>query len=141
MGTSLHVRRTIYCLMSFVFDYLCDVEITHILYQSLTNTGSQVAVATEFCALVRNTYGSSVWDPLHVDPLASRILRNLLHFSKICVLLFFIPTCFGCQILPIGLPRRFSHTKMPNEIQNVHCTWRPSTASLSRKSCTHQAIP
>ena len=126
----MYARRTIYCLMSFVFDYLCDVEITHILYQVFTNTGSQVAVATKFCALAPNTYGSSIWDLLHVDLLASRILRNLLHFSKICAALFFIPTCFGCTILRIGMPRRFSHTKMPNEIQNVHCTYRQSTASL-----------
>jgi len=68
--------------MSFVFDYLCDVEITHILYQVFTNTGNQVAVATTFCALVSNIYGSSVWDLLHVDPLASIILRNLLHFFE-----------------------------------------------------------
>ena len=64
----------------------------------------------------------------------ARILRNLLHFSKICALLFFIATCFGYTMLPFGLPRRFSHTKMLNEIQNVHCTYRPSTASLCHRN-------
>lgn len=124
--------------MSSVFDYLCDVDIMHILYQRFTNTGCQVAAATKFCTVATNIYGSSVWNLLHVDLLASRILKNLLHFLKICALMFFIPTCFGCTILPVGLPRRFSHTKMPNEIQNVHSRYRPI---MSHKSCTHQVIP
>lgn len=101
----------------------------HILCQVFTNTGSQVAEGTELYAVASNIYGSSVWDLLHFDLLASTILRNLLYFSKTCALLFFIPTCFGCTILPIGMLRRFSHTKMPNEIQNVQCTYRPIRAS------------
>jgi hypothetical protein len=137
----MHVRRTIYCLISFVFDYLCDVEIMHILYHGFTNTGCQIEVTTKFCTVAPNIYVSSARNLFLVNLLAARILRNIPHFSKICALLFFTSTRFGCTMLPIGLPRRFNHKKMPNEIQNVHCTnpalTRPSRdISTKRAGCT-----
>jgi len=43
----------------------------------------QVAVATKLCTVVPNICGPSVWNFLHVTLLASRILRQVLHFWKI----------------------------------------------------------
>jgi len=43
----------------------------------------QVTVATKFCTVAPNIFGSSVWDMLHVMLLAPRILRWLLDFWNI----------------------------------------------------------
>ena len=48
-------------------------------YEGYTNL-----VATQFCTVVPNICGSSVWNFLHVTILAPRILRWLLDFWKIC---------------------------------------------------------
>jgi len=40
--------------------------------QGWTNHGCLVAMATKFCIMVSNIYGSSVWNLLHVTFLTSR---------------------------------------------------------------------
>ena len=47
----------------------------------------QVTVATEFCTVAPNMFGSSLRNMLHVMLLAPRILRWLLDFRKNYVLL------------------------------------------------------
>jgi hypothetical protein len=56
--------------------------------QGCTNPGRRVARATKFCMVATNICGSSVWNLLHFTLLASRILRWLLNFWKICALLY-----------------------------------------------------
>jgi hypothetical protein len=55
-----------------------------ILDQAYTSPRYQVAQETEFCIMVPNTCGPSVWNLLHVSLLAVRILRQLLECWKIC---------------------------------------------------------
>jgi len=43
---------------------------------------------TKFCAIMPNICGPSMWKLIHVTLLEPRILRWLLHFSKICAPLF-----------------------------------------------------
>lgn len=52
--------------------------------QGCTNPWHQVAMATKFCTVAPNIFGSSVWHFLRVVLIASRILRNLLDFWNIC---------------------------------------------------------
>jgi hypothetical protein len=61
---------------------LCRV--INCVMQGCTNPERQVAVATAFCTAEPNICGSSVGNFFHVTFLASRILRWLLHFWKIC---------------------------------------------------------
>jgi hypothetical protein len=49
------------------------------------NPGHHVTWMTTFCMVAPNIFGSSVWNLLHDLLLATRILRWLLDFSKICV--------------------------------------------------------
>jgi len=44
----------------------------------------QITMATRFCMVVSNIWGSSAWNLLHITLLAPRILRWLLEFGKIC---------------------------------------------------------
>jgi hypothetical protein len=48
-----------------------------------TNPWHQVAVATKFRTVAHNTFGSSIWNLLHVTILVTRILRWLPDFYKI----------------------------------------------------------
>jgi hypothetical protein len=64
-----------------------DVHFLQCLVQGCTNAGHQVAVVTKVCTVVRNVCGSSVWNLLHVNVLAPRILKWLPHFWEICALL------------------------------------------------------
>jgi hypothetical protein len=68
----------------------CVVHIYKIT-QVCTNPGSQIAMATKFCAVAPYMCGSSVWNVLHVTRLASRNLRWLLRFLEH----FCIPTLMG----------------------------------------------
>jgi hypothetical protein len=52
--------------------------------QECINPGRQVVVATKFCTLTPNIFGSSVWNMLHVTILVPKILRWLLCIWKIC---------------------------------------------------------
>jgi hypothetical protein len=53
--------------------------------QGCTNPGHQVTEATKFFSVDLNVCWFSVWNLLHVTLLATRILRWLLDFWKICV--------------------------------------------------------
>ena len=60
------------------------------LNQGCTNPNHQVVRMNKFCAVPPNVCGSSLWDLYHVTILASRILRWLLHFPKICAPLILV---------------------------------------------------
>ena len=51
------------------------------------NSECQVTLVNTLCMVVPNTYGSSVWNLLHVTILVPRIFRWLLEFWKICAFL------------------------------------------------------
>ena len=51
------------------------VFLVNIRYQGLTNTGRQVAQATEFCTVATKICGSSAGNLQHLNHLATRILR------------------------------------------------------------------
>ena len=55
--------------------------------QGCTYPECQVAIATKFCMVAPNIWGSLVWNLLHVTILARRISRRLLHIWEICAIL------------------------------------------------------
>ena len=72
-------------------------------YYGCTNSRHQVAMATKFCTVVSNIFGSSVWNLLHVTFLvSSRIMKWLLNFWKICA-----PMMMTISITIIPLPLFF----------------------------------
>jgi hypothetical protein len=73
-----------------------DLRCLHILQQGRTNSGRQVATATELYAVAPNIFGLSVRNLLHVTILAHRILRWPLELWKICTQL----VCGRYAVLP-----------------------------------------
>jgi hypothetical protein len=54
------------------------------MYQGCTNSGPQVAIASEFCTVASNICGSSVWYMLQVTHLVRSTLRWFLDLWKMC---------------------------------------------------------
>jgi len=55
--------------------------------QQCTNSVCQITMTTEFCTVVPNICGYSVWNLVHVTILVHRILRLLVGFWKFCATL------------------------------------------------------
>jgi hypothetical protein len=64
------------------------VFLSTFLKQGYKYPGRQDVMASEFCTVVPNICGPSVWNLLDVTLLAARILKWLLGFWKVCSPLF-----------------------------------------------------
>ena len=63
--------------------YVCVYIYIYIYIYGCINSRRLVAVATKFCTLAPNIYGSSIWNHLHVTILVSRIFMCFRFFFKL----------------------------------------------------------
>jgi hypothetical protein len=91
------------CVCVYVYIYRCVCVCVYVyiyiyIYRWCTNSGRQVAVANKFCMVAPNICGSSGWNLLHVTQVASKILRWLVGFWRICAPLC-IHVCVDTQLI------------------------------------------